>query len=281
MIVVLLLLAFVASALSQVCNPKYGNIGVNMEVTAPDIFHVNMNVIGTSSSVVIEVNRTWSPYGADHFYTLLMDSYYDCAALLRIENDSYDRYIHMGIAASPQYTSKWDIYIKDDDATVARHSNTNFTVSYVPYNGFGTRSTYVMINLNDNSHLDDLGYYPFGQVVSGFDALAEISSENFEISDQAGYWEGGSTWLHNNYEDGEVKIISSMHVQSSSSSGSADRSGSWAFSIIVMLISSAACVYAATYIHRYIRQQQGYNTMSDDSVGGSTDRIMSLNAQDL
>mmetsp|Transcript_6479 Transcript_6479/g.10599 ORF Transcript_6479/g.10599 Transcript_6479/m.10599 type:complete len:283 (+) Transcript_6479:48-896(+) len=282
MIVALLLLAFVASASSQVCNPKYGNMGVNFEVTAPDVFLVNLDVIGASSTVVIEVNRTWSPIGVDHFYTLLLDHYYDCAAVLYIDNDGYDQYIQMGIAASPQYTSKWDKYISDDDATVARHSNTKYTISYVPYNGYGTRSTYIMINLKDNTHLDSSGYYPFGQVVSGFDALADISAENFEISDEAGYWDGGSTWLHNNYEDGDVQIISSMRAQSgtSSSSKSADSSGPWVFSVFMVLVSSAACVYAAVYIHRYFSAQQGYGIMSDDSER-STDHIMSLHSREL
>ena len=65
---------------------------------------------------------------------------------------------------------------------------------------------------------------------------------------------------------------------SSSSGGAPDRSGSWAFGVIMVVLSSAACVYAGLYIYRYIRKQQGYDSMAGDSEGRGI--VISLNLQE-
>jgi hypothetical protein len=282
----LLALAPPSSASASSCTPRHGNRGVNQEVTAPDLFLAQLRVQSSdgvsarvSDTVVLQVNRSWSPIGADHFYALLLDGYYSCAAFTYI--NASRAYAQLSYSATAEYNSKWDVYIKDDDATVARHSNTDYTVSFVPEDGFGTRSTAIMINLNDNSYLDAMGYYPFAEVVSGFNALVDFTSEDFTISDEDAYKEGGNTWLWTEYDESQVKLVSSFTVSgTSSSSGSPDRSGSWAFSVIMVLLSSAACVYAGLYIVRYVRKQQGYDTMADDSQTGSSDRIISLNLQE-
>lgn len=284
-----LLATTVVTASAQSCTPRYGDHSVHDEPTAPDLFKVNLNVAGTSSPVVIQVNRTWSPVSADHFYALLRDGYYDCAAFTDIVpgGNGGSGYAQSGIAADPAYTSKWATFISDDDVTVAHQSNKQYTVAFIPDNGRGTRSTYFMIQLDNNTYLDTMGYYPFGQVVSGFDALTKFTSTAFAMSDteKESYEEQGDSWLWTHYDsDSGVQVMSSMTVQGgfpSQGGGSPDRAGSWAFGIIMVLLSSAGCVYAGLFIYRYIRQQQAYDSAQvDDSRSGSSDRIVSLNLQD-
>lgn len=155
-------------------------------------------------------------------------------------------------------------------------SNTQYTVSYATDQGYGTRSTYFIINMDDNSYLDNNGIYPFGEVVEGFDAFPNF---DFEVAvDGESYVEGGNEWLWTEYTDHYVPLITSMKTTfSSSSSGSPDRAGSWIFGTVMIMLSSAACVYAGIYLYRYIKGQTGYDSMSADSTG-STERIVTLNA---
>jgi peptidyl-prolyl cis-trans isomerase A (cyclophilin A) len=279
MISVLAALSFLAAVTAQSCTPSYAYLSINEEVTAPDFFQVNMNLVGGAAPVVIEVNRTWSPVGADHFYTLLRDGYYDCAAFYTIKTGA-NGYVQTGIAATSEYTTKWEGYIEEEAVTVARQSNAQYTLAYAASGGFGTRSTHFIINLDDNSYLDSSGFYPFARVVGGLDSLQTLAAENFTMGEdnEFSYAEGGNEWLFSVYAEDDVHLIGSMDVQSSSG-GSQDKSGSWAFGIIMTLLSSAACIYGGLYIYRYVRKQQGYDTMSADSGTGSSDRIISLNLQ--
>jgi cyclophilin family peptidyl-prolyl cis-trans isomerase len=215
--------------------------------------------------------------GADHFYALARDGYFDCAAFYKVTAS----YAQTGIAATSSATTKWADFIADDEVTVARLSNAQYTLSYVPLDGYGTRSTQFMIHLVDNSYLDAYSYYPFAEVVDGFDTLAAFTTKTFALSDdeETLYEEGGNEWLFSAYSEDNVTLIRSLTAPGSSGSGSQDRSGSWAFGTIMVLLSSAVCIYGGLYIYRFVRKQQGYDTMSSDSVSGSTDRIITLNGE--
>ena len=278
---VVVLFASLVSVAATSCTPSYGGYSVNDELTSPDLFQVTMSVSNSDTSIVIEVNRSWSPIGADHFFTLIRDGYYDCAAFYKVvsADSGNSPFIQTGIAADPTMTEKWENYISDDDASVHRMSNTLYTVAYVPFDGYGTRSTYFMIHLGDNSYLDNSGYYPFGEVVEGFDAFSIFDSD-LDV-DAASYKEGGNDWLFSQYSEDDVTVISDMDTDFSSlsSGGHPDRTGSWIFGTIMIALSSAAVVYASIYLYRYIKGLSGYDTMSPDSTG-STERIIALNTVD-
>lgn len=78
---------------------------------SPDVFQVSLdtNVMGADGvampPIVMEVTRSWAPYGADRFYALIQDEYYDEAAFFRVVPDFI---VQWGIAASPNMTAKWD-----------------------------------------------------------------------------------------------------------------------------------------------------------------------------
>ena len=75
---------------------------------APDYFRVSfgttvVNDATTSAAaepIVMEVNRSWAPIGADRFYALIADHYYDDAAFFRVVPDFV---VQWGIAALPEH----------------------------------------------------------------------------------------------------------------------------------------------------------------------------------
>lgn len=279
----LALLWRLAVASSASCTPKYNNIALNEVVYAPDLFTVEMEMVNGNAPIIIEVNRSWAPNSADHFYAMLRERYLDCAAWHRIDfaSDTTVASVLMGIAADPDRTEKWDFHFDSETNKVIKRPSEQYTLSFVPYNGKGTCSTYIMINLEDNSERINGWYYPFARVVGGFDVLAEFSDKPFPPNGTdiaPDYITGGNDWLFSEYSDNEVSVMRSVRSESTSSSGGGgDDSGTWAFGVIVVFISSAACVYALVYLYGFIRRQQGYDSMSPESESGSTDRIIQLN----
>jgi Cyclophilin type peptidyl-prolyl cis-trans isomerase/CLD len=52
---------------------------------APDTFYVEWSTTASdNTTIVLEVVREWSPNGADRFYKLVNDNYYNCAAFFRV-----------------------------------------------------------------------------------------------------------------------------------------------------------------------------------------------------
>jgi len=49
---------------------------------APEVYHVRLTT--TKGNIDLEVRREWSPHGADRFYQLVRQGYYDSAAVFRI-----------------------------------------------------------------------------------------------------------------------------------------------------------------------------------------------------
>jgi hypothetical protein len=57
------------------------NLSPVAEPRAPDIFKVSWSTSAREKPIVLEVVREWSPLGVDHFYQLVLDNYFICAAL--------------------------------------------------------------------------------------------------------------------------------------------------------------------------------------------------------
>mmetsp|Transcript_15850 Transcript_15850/g.26662 ORF Transcript_15850/g.26662 Transcript_15850/m.26662 type:complete len:213 (+) Transcript_15850:112-750(+) len=183
------------------CMPIYNNItNDNRKVVdpAPEAFIAIFNInIAHSEPVVIEVNRTWSPRGADRFHVLMRDGYYNCAAFYRV----IPKFIaQFGIAAEPAETIKWKRPIKDDPVI---QTNKPWTVSYAT-SGPNTRSTQLFINYGNNKFLDKQGFTPFGTVISGRDTVLNIVNPTPGKSGGAGVSQGkytkrGNEWLLSEY----------------------------------------------------------------------------------
>lgn len=187
------------------------NPSPNADVVSPDTFSVrfdtNILIDGKESDpIVMEVTRAWAPLGADRFYSLVKDGFYNQAAFFRVVPDFV---LQFGISGVPAETSKWNTTIVDDPVVV---SNTPWTVSYATA-GPDTRTTQLFFNYIDNSRLDASGFAPFGKVVSGFDtALAVVNPtpDSSDGIDQDMYSTMGNPWIKKNYPN--VSMITCAEI---------------------------------------------------------------------
>ncbi len=125
----------------------------------------------TSKGVfVIEVHRDWAPNGADRFYNLVKNGFYDNARFFRVISGFM---VQFGINADPKISAVWrEARIKDDPV---RQSNKRGLITFATA-GPNTRTTQVFINFGDNTGLDRQGFAPFGQVVSGMSVVDALFS---------------------------------------------------------------------------------------------------------
>ncbi len=140
-----------------------------MNKTAPDLFQAKFET--SKGDFVIEVHRDWSPNGADRFYNLVRNGYYDGVRFFRVLDGFVAQF---GISGDPEVSAIWRQRAIPDDS--ARASNTRGYVTYAMA-GTDTRTTQVFINYGDNSRLDGRGFAPFGLVVEGMDVVDGFYSE--------------------------------------------------------------------------------------------------------
>lgn len=132
----------------------------------PEKYQVKLET--TKGDVVIEVNRSWAPRGADRFYELVQSGFYDGTKFFRVIDGFMAQ---IGINGNPTVQEKWrDANIKDDPVV---ESNKRGYVSFAT-SGPDSRSTQFFINFGDNSNLDGMGFSPFGRVVEGMDVVDSL-----------------------------------------------------------------------------------------------------------
>ena len=139
-----------------------------LKETAPATYKANFET--SVGSFVIEVHRDWAPQGADRFYNLVKNGYYDGARFFRVIPGFM---VQFGINGDPAVNTAWrGARIPDDPV---KQSNKRGYVTFA-HGGPGTRTTQVFINFGDNGRLDAQGFPPFGQVTSGGMAVVEITT---------------------------------------------------------------------------------------------------------
>lgn len=159
----LTLTAFAAPALAQ--SSKLANPAALTE-QAPATYKAKFDT--SKGSFVIEVTRAWAPKGADRFYNLVKNGFYDNVRFFRVLSGFMAQF---GINGSPAIQAHWrKAVIKDDPVT---HSNKRGTISFAT-SGPNSRTTQVFINFGDNSALDRMGFSPFGRVVSGMSVVDKL-----------------------------------------------------------------------------------------------------------
>jgi peptidyl-prolyl cis-trans isomerase A (cyclophilin A) len=125
----------------------------------------------TSKGVfVVAVHRDWAPNGADRFYNLVKNGFYDNARFFRVISGFM---VQFGISADPKISAVWrQARIKDDPV---KQSNGRGLITFATA-GPDTRTTQVFINFGDNHGLDRQGFAPFGQVISGMNVVDALYS---------------------------------------------------------------------------------------------------------
>jgi len=147
----------------------------------------------SKGAFVIEVHRDWAPNGADRFYNLVKNGFFDDARFFRVVPDFM---VQFGIHGDPAIQKNWaNANIQDDPKS---QSNKKGFVTFAT-RGPNTRTTQVFVNFKDNSFLDGQGFTPFGQVVSGMEIVEHINSQYGEKPNQGSIQSEGNAYLNKDF----------------------------------------------------------------------------------
>lgn len=162
-----------------------------LKAKAPETFRVRFTT--TKGIFVVEVHRDWSPLGADRFYNLVKNGFYNNAHFFRAVSGFV---VQFGLSPSPAVSKAWkDADIQDDPVT---QSNTKGMVVFATA-GPNTRTTQLFINLGDNSRLDGMGFSPFGTVAEGMDVVEQLYTGYGEAPNQGQIEAEGKPYLDQNF----------------------------------------------------------------------------------
>jgi peptidyl-prolyl cis-trans isomerase A (cyclophilin A) len=144
-----------------------------LNAQAPAVYKAKFDT--SKGAFVLEIHREWAPNGADRFYNLVKNGFFDNARFFRVISGFM---VQFGINGDPRVSAVWqDANIKDDPV---RQSNRRGYITFATA-GPNTRTTQVFINFADNHALDSQGFAPFGRVISGMNVVDAL---------YAGYGEG-------------------------------------------------------------------------------------------
>jgi len=133
---------------------------------APAVYKARFDT--SKGVVVIEVHRDWAPNGADRFYNLVKNGYYDNVRFFRVITGFM---VQFGINGDPRLSPAWRTASIQDDPV--RQSNKRGFVTFAT-SGPNSRTTQVFINFGDNAGLDGQGFAPFGQVTAGMNVVDQL-----------------------------------------------------------------------------------------------------------
>jgi len=154
---------------------------------APNTFRAAFNT--SEGPFVLEVHRDWAPMGADRFYNLVKNGFFNDVRFFRVIDGQLAQF---GMHGDPAVQEAWrDAAIADDPV---RHGNTRGTVSFAS-RGPNTRTTQLFINLRDNTAYDRLGFAPIAEVVSGMEVVDRLYADYEERPEQPLIDSEGNTYL--------------------------------------------------------------------------------------
>lgn len=159
-----LVIPSLASAQASLKNPA------SLTEKAPATYKVKFD---TSAGVfVIQVTREWAPLGADRFYNLVKNGWYDDTRFFRAIKGFM---VQFGINGDPALNATWRNARIGVDSV--KQGNKPMYISFAMGATPDTRTTQVFINYGDNSSLDKMGFASFGQVIEGQDVVMKINTE--------------------------------------------------------------------------------------------------------
>ena len=162
-----IILATAVLLTGQGTNAALKNPGALKEM-APAMYKVNFDTsVGTFE---VEVHRDWAPNGADRFYNLVKNGFYDNIRFFRVIPGFM---VQFGIHGDPGVASAWQPARIPDDKV--KESNKRGYITFATA-GPNTRTTQVFINFGDNAGLDSQGFSPFGRVTKGMEVVDKIYS---------------------------------------------------------------------------------------------------------
>jgi peptidyl-prolyl cis-trans isomerase A (cyclophilin A) len=145
---------------------------------APETFQVKFDT--TKGEFIVDVTRAWAPIGADRFFNLVKNGFFDDSGLFRVVKNFM---VQFGMSGDPKVSrALMRSNIMDDPV---KQSSKRGYITYA-MGGPNTRTTQVFISYIDNSRLDSMGFAPFGKVTKGMDVVDSIYSGYGDMPSQGG-----------------------------------------------------------------------------------------------
>jgi cyclophilin family peptidyl-prolyl cis-trans isomerase len=170
--------------------PKTGEFKVAFETTA--------------GNFTLLVHRDWAPRGAERFYQLIKNKYYDGAPFYRVVPGFM---VQFGMNGDPKGTKFWDASFPDEPVI---QKNLPGLVSYAK-SGPNTRSTQLFINYGDNAGLlDPQGFSPFAEVIQGMDSVIAINAKYAQLPNQGKMARYGNDYVFEKFPEIDYIVKATM-----------------------------------------------------------------------
>jgi peptidyl-prolyl cis-trans isomerase A (cyclophilin A) len=158
-----------------------------LDEVAPATFKVRFET--SKGDFTVKVTKSWAPIGADRFYNLAKNGFFDNSRFFRVLSGFV---VQFGLPSDPHVSAIWyRARLRDDPV---KQSNRKGTIVYATA-GPNTRTTQLFINLANNSSLDSQGFAPFGEVIEGMQVVQALYSGYGESPDQAMIITQGNAYL--------------------------------------------------------------------------------------
>ncbi|MFT5086636.1 MAG: peptidyl-prolyl cis-trans isomerase A (cyclophilin A) [Candidatus Latescibacterota bacterium] len=159
----------------------------------------------TAGEFELTVNRDWAPRGADRFYNLVKNGYYNEQRFFRVVPGFV---VQWGMSGDPELTKQWQgAQILDDPV---KESNTRGRITFAATNSPNSRTSQVFINLGDNTNLDGMRFAPFGEVTKGMEVVDQITAEYGQQPDQGSIGTRGNEYLEESFPN--LDYIKSVRI---------------------------------------------------------------------
>jgi len=168
-------------------NPPLDPRSPALQAKAPDTFNAHFET--SAGAFTVQVTRAWAPLGADRFYNLVKNGFFDGTRFFRVLPGFV---VQFGLSGNPMVSARWHTASIPDDP-VEQH-NTRGTITFATA-GPNTRTTQLFISFGDNLNLDGQGFAPFGKVVDGMSVVDKIYSGYGERPDQGMIESQGNAYL--------------------------------------------------------------------------------------
>lgn len=178
-----------------------GSVAAASDPEAPA--HYRVRIETTKGAFVLEANRALAPRGADRFYRLVKDGYYDDSRFFRVVAG---RFAQFGIAGKPAMSQAWrDEHIARDPERASNERGAFGFAMVTPH----ARTTQIFICTSDGMKKQDgQGFAIFGHVVEGMDVVDRLYSEYGETAGggmraghQAKLFEEGNAYLDREFPE--------------------------------------------------------------------------------
>ena len=168
-------------------NPLLNPESPKLNEKAPDSYKAKFEM--SRGDVIIEVTRDSAPRGADRFYNLVKNGFFDDQRFFRVVPGFI---VQWGIHGDPKVSAIWREADFTDDPV--KWSNLRGTITFAT-SGPNSRTTQMFINFGNNRGLDRQGFSPFGKVIKGMEHVDAIYSGYAQRPDQGRIQAQGNEYL--------------------------------------------------------------------------------------